>query len=409
MGANWRIGTLFGIPLYVNASWFLILAFVTFANAANANAKGWVTESNPLLGWAIGFAIALLLFGSVLLHELGHSLVAKAQGIPVQSITLFLFGGIATIDRESETPGKAFQVAIAGPVVSLSLGGMFFALALASNATALQPFVLDLARINLVLGLFNLIPGMPLDGGQVLKAALWKLTGDRLRAARWAAASGQTLGLLAIALGLFASLVGGSFATLWIAAIGWFVFQNAGRYQRVTALQEILLQIAAADTMTRKLRVLDATQTLREFADTVILDDKLQSRPLYAASDGRYRGAIVVSDLQAIARADWEHLTLADIARPLESVPSIAEKATLADVVLALDATTDPHITVLSPAGTLAGTIDRGDVVRAIADAGGWSASPEDIARIQAERAFPPTLKLVALARATCDIAARSE
>jgi Zn-dependent protease len=165
MRANWRIGSLFGIPLYINSSWFLILAFMTLLNATDERIRqiaGGVTYQ----AWSIGFGIALLLFISVLLHELGHSLTARSQGIAVNSITLFLFGGIASIDRESRTPNDALQVAIAGPAVSfllfclLSLVGQFLTLSTTSG------YILDyLAEINLFLALFNLIPGLPLDGG----------------------------------------------------------------------------------------------------------------------------------------------------------------------------------------------------------------------------------------------------
>ncbi|PSP04749.1 MAG: site-2 protease family protein, partial [Cyanobacteria bacterium SW_7_48_12] len=192
MQANWRFGSLFGIPLYINSSWFLILALVTIFNAGNFNASGAFQGSSLFFGWIAGFVMALLLFGSVLLHELGHSLVAKAQGIPVNSITLFLFGGVAAIGRESNTPGKAFQVAIAGPVVSITLFGLFTVVTpLLSESSATQTLALNLARTNLVLGLFNLIPGLPLDGGQVLKAAIWKLNGDRFVGGRWASRTGQ--------------------------------------------------------------------------------------------------------------------------------------------------------------------------------------------------------------------------
>jgi len=203
MQASWRIGSLFGIPLFLDPSWFFILAFVTIINAQNLD---------PTFGsswaWSGGFVMALLLFGSVVLHELGHSLAARSQGIKVNSITLFLFGGVASIDRESKTPGEAFQVAIAGPAVSLTLFGLFYALSQALPPSSLgENIVSDLAHINLVLALFNLIPGLPLDGGQVLKAAVWKLTGNRFQGVRWAARTGKAFGGLAIALGLGVGLL----------------------------------------------------------------------------------------------------------------------------------------------------------------------------------------------------------
>ena len=176
METNWQIGSLFGIPFYINSSWLYILIFVTLIDAGEVEASG-LTGDNILGSWLIGFLMALLLFISVLLHELGHSLVAKSQGIKVNSITLFLFGGIAALERESNTPAQALQVAIAGPIVSIILFGLFLGLSNLSNQNDIISFItIDIARINLVLAIFNLIPGLPLDGGQVLKAIVWQLT-----------------------------------------------------------------------------------------------------------------------------------------------------------------------------------------------------------------------------------------
>ena len=203
METNWHIGSLFGIPFYINSSWVYILIFVTFIDAGEVEASG-LTGDNILGSWLIGFLMALLLFISVLLHELGHSLVAKSQGIKVNSITLFLFGGIAALERESNTPSQALQVAIAGPVVSIILFGLFSGLNNLSNQNNIISFItIDIARINLVLAIFNLIPGLPLDGGQVLKAIVWQISGDRFTGVLWAAASGKLLGWMGIFSGLF--------------------------------------------------------------------------------------------------------------------------------------------------------------------------------------------------------------
>lgn len=175
MRTGWQIGSVFGIPLLIDSSWFFILALVTFFYGSSLQGG----ELSPTATWIVGFVMALLLFGSVLLHELGHSLVARSQGIIVNSITLFLFGGIASIDQESKTPGQAFQVAIAGPSVSFTI--FLFLTLMGQFAPISEPFaavISDLAGINLVLALFNMIPGLPLDGGQVLKAAVWKITGE---------------------------------------------------------------------------------------------------------------------------------------------------------------------------------------------------------------------------------------
>jgi Zn-dependent protease/CBS domain-containing protein len=396
---NWRIGSLFGIPLYIDSSWFLILAFVTFINAGDLNASG-LSSGTPLVGWITGLIMALLLFASVLLHELGHSLVARSQGISVNSITLFLFGGIASIDRESKTPGEAFLVAIAGPIVSLVLFLFFFILTQFFSESSLLGFLTaDLARINLVLALFNLIPGLPLDGGQVLKAIVWKIRGDRLAGVRWASGSGKLLGYLGIASGLFFVLVTGEFSAAWIALIGWFVLRNANAYDRLARLQESLLSLVAADAMTREFRVVDANLTLRNFAEEYILSDISSPGIYYAASDGRYRGLVRVKDLHSIERSEWDSQTLVDLAHPLTEIPSVQEKTPLVEIINRLEQMEDRRITVLSPAGAVAGIIDRGDIVKAVAAKQNLTLPDLEIRRIKAEGTYPSYLQLAAIAK----------
>ena len=395
MRSGWRVGSILGIPLYLDTSWFVIVLLVTF-----------VYGSNPLWqerwgdgSWLIGLAMALLLFGSVLLHELGHSLVAQSQGIQVNSITLFLFGGIAAIDQESKTPGQAFQVAIAGPAVSLSL---YFLLTLCITVLALPgPLAVlfaSVAQINLVLTVFNLIPGLPLDGGQVLKAAVWKLTDSRIKGIRWAARTGQILGWTAVGGGLLIYLAQPSLDLIWIVLIGGFAIRNAANYGRIADLQETLSELTAADAMARDFRVLDANLTLRQFADEYLLQST--RAPLYfAASDGRYRGLVKIEDVRDIERSEWESRTLQSIARPLTAVTNVRETTPLVEVIAALEAQETARIVVLTPADAVAGVIDRGEVVRALGKKMNLSISDAVIQRIKDEGEYPPGLKLSSLAK----------
>ncbi len=397
MQANRQIGSLFGIPLFLDPSWFLILAFVTIVNALDLYPK-----FGLVLGWSGGLVMALLLFGSVILHELGHSLVARSQGIKVNSITLFIFGGVASIDRESKTPSEAFQVAIAGPAVSLTLFGLFYLVTQALPTPSLaQVLALDLARINLVLALFNLIPGLPLDGGQVLKAVVWKLTGNRFQGVRWAAKTGKVLGGLAIALGLVLVLLTGQWSAIWMTLIGGFVFRNATAYDQLTNLQEALLQVVASDAMSRDFRVVDANQTLRSFADEYILTDTQTPMPYYAAANGRYRGLVAIEDLHFVERSRWETEILESIVRPLSEIPTVEEKTSLVEVINSLEARQLKRLTVISPAGAIAGVIDRGDIVRAVAKKLNLPIPDAEIKRIKAEGTYPPGLQLPAIAKAT--------
>ncbi|MDB9538880.1 site-2 protease family protein [Anabaenopsis tanganyikae CS-531] len=394
MMQSWKIGSLFGIPLFLDPLWFIVLGLATL-NFSMAYQQ-WGTT----IAWSAGIVMALLLFTSVLLHELGHSLAARSQGIKVNSITLFLFGGIAAIEEESKTPAKAFQVAIAGPLVSIALFLLFSITTNITPATSpVSAMVTDLARINLVVALFNLIPGLPLDGGQVLKAAVWQMTGDRFQAVHWAARAGQILGYSAIALGFVVDFLTSELITgLWIALIGWFAVRNANSYDRVTTLQETLLKLLARDAMTRDFRVVDAGQSLRNFADSYLLDTNA-ANIYFAVADGRYQGMVSIDDLRLVERGEWENRTLQTIVHPLAEIPCVAESTSFAEVINKLENEHLPRITVLSPAGTVAGVIDRGDIVRELAQKLNLRLTDEDVQRIKEDGSYPPGLQLGTIAK----------
>lgn len=405
MQSGWRIGYLFGIPLYIDSSWFIILALLTLANGADWQNQH--PEWGSVVAWSAGLVLALLLFASVLLHELGHSLVARSQGIKVNSITLFLFGGVASIEQESKTPGKAFQVAIAGPAVSLILCFLFSAFAQFPGPQPVKIIAAHLAQINLILTLFNLIPGLPLDGGQIVKAAVWKLTGDRFAGVHWAAKAGKALGWTAITLGVAAVLLGGreGIGGLWIALLGWFGVRNASAYDRLTDLQEALVRLTAADAMNREFRVVDAEMTLREFADQYLLiEGGASEKPFYAASNGRYRGMILTDDIRFVERSLWEKQTLHHIARPFADLITVDEKTPIVEAINRLEVHQLRRMTVLSPAGAVAGVIDRGDIVQAVCQKLNLPIPEAEIKRIKQEGDYPQGLQLGTIAKATADV-----
>jgi Zn-dependent protease/CBS domain-containing protein len=400
MKSGFRIGSILGIPLRIETSWFLILGLVTFYYGSVWQQENW----GETWGWVAGLVMALMLFGSVLLHELGHSFVAMAQGIKVNSITLFLFGGVASIDQESKTPGQAFQVAIAGPSVSF---GLFVALLLADFLLPLpdpaQRVVQELARINILLAVFNMIPGLPLDGGQVLKSIVWKLTGSRMKGVRWAARTGQLLGWTAILLGVMGYFTPFPLNSLWLALLGWFGVRNARAYSQVTDLQEALMNLDAATAMTRSFRVVDAEMSLTDFTQSYLEREVAHSEVYYASSDGRYRGLVAVEDLSAIERSQWENQTLHSIIHPLTEIPSVRESTPLTDVINRMEAEGVRRITVLSPAGAVAGVIDRGDVVQALAAKLKIPVPEALIKQIKEEGSYPPGLQIPALAKTATD------
>ncbi len=386
MQSGWRIGSLFGIPLLLDSSWFFFFLFVL------------LTFGYGALWQRALMAIALLV--SVVLHELGHSLVAKSHGVNVSSITLFLFGGIASMEQESKTPGQAFQVAIAGPMVSFVL---FLVLLLVYQVLplpeAIAVLVTDLAGINLVLALFNMIPGLPLDGGQVLKAAVWKATGSRISGVRWAATMGQLLGWGAIFYSLIAFVTTLNPTTLWIALLGWFVVRNASAYSQVNHLQGVLLSLNAANAINHDYRVVDANLTLHQFMDRYLLLEEAQLPAFYAASDGRYRGLICLDDLGLIERSEWETKTVQAIVQPLSDISAVAETTPLVEVIATLEAKDLRRITVLSPAGAVSGIIDRGDIVRAVGEKMKVPIPDTLIQRIKDDGTYPPELPLHTIAQ----------
>ncbi|MFN5194040.1 MAG: site-2 protease family protein, partial [Cyanobacteriota bacterium] len=222
MNEGWQLFSVRGIALRIHPSWFVILVVLTL---------GFQQTFGPTLGaalsgaalWAVSLAMALLLFVSVLLHELGHSLTAIAHGVKVRSITLFLLGGVARVDRECATARGAFLVAAAGPAVSLLLALLLLTSSHAARhaSPVLGLMVEQLGAINLVLALFNLLPGLPFDGGLILKALVWQVTGSQRRGVEVANACGRFLSLLAVGLGVVLLLRGGGIAGLWLMLIGW--------------------------------------------------------------------------------------------------------------------------------------------------------------------------------------------
>lgn len=391
-GNQWQLGTLFGIPLLIDSSWLLIVGLVTFINAT-----AW-QEEFPVWGvstaWVTGFLMALLLFGSVLLHELGHSLVAQSQGIKVNSITLFLFGGIASLDQEAKTPEATFWVAIAGPIVSLLLWlGLSLIACVTPEMTAGQVLCQNLAEINLVLVLFNLIPGLPLDGGQVLKALIWKITNNRFKGSHWAAKVGQALGWGAVILGLFVVLLTGSFTGIWMSLLGWFGLRNAYRYDRFTDLQEIVLKLTAHDVMSRKFRVVKGDQTLRDFADQYLLN-ATDPQLYYAAANGRYLGLVEPDKINGIERSLWEQQTVETIVTSMTDMPTVMESTPLVNVVDALETKHLPQITVLSPAGAIAGVIERSQIVKTVMTEMDVTVPEAELDQIKQTQAYPAFMPL---------------
>ncbi|MGQ9871341.1 site-2 protease family protein [Leptodesmis sp.] len=362
MNNNIRVGSLFGIPFYINPSWFLVLGLVTFSYGSG------LTAQFPLLpgglAWILGLITALLLFASVLAHELGHSLVALRQGVGVKSITLFLFGGLASLEKESKTPAEAFWVAIAGPLVSLFLFGAITALtAVTHGAGPLAAILGTVAYINLVLALFNLIPGLPLDGGNILKAIVWKVTGNPYKGIQFASRAGQLFGWVAVISGLLPLILAGSFVNIWNLLIGGFLLQNAGRSAQYARLQDSLTGLTAADAVNPNGPIVSEQLSLREFADQRILDHSHWRKFLVTNAMGQLIGTIAVDDLTTIPSAVWLERTVSELVRPIEPSIMVDRDRPLGDVINLLEERQLRAVPVVQTNGMLVGWLEKAAII----------------------------------------------
>lgn len=326
---SWQIGRALGIPIRVHGSWFLIFLLVTWTLAT-----GYLPEELPGLSptryWAMGGVAALLLFLSVLLHELGHSYVALRYCIPIERITLFIFGGVAHMRKEAPTPRAEFLIAVAGPIVSFVLGAACFGLtALAESIQSprdIQGVVMLaalLGMVNLQLGLFNLIPGFPLDGGRVLRAGLWAWGKDFYRATKQAAVVGLGFGLLLGVLGLTV-LVGALMGKLdssmasngsWVVFIGIFLFAAARASRRQAAFRQTLAMVRVRDLMVRTVVSIPAQCSLDEAVTQYFQPYGYGSFPV--VDSGQLAGLITVAEIQTVPSAMWPWRQVGQVMRPL--------------------------------------------------------------------------------------------
>jgi Zn-dependent protease/CBS domain-containing protein len=364
MNGNLRVGNLFGIPFYVNVSWFLVLALITWDYGSGlANAFPALPGTTP---WLLGLFAALMLFGSVLAHELGHSFAAKRQGIGVNSITLFLFGGLAALEKESENPGGAFKVAIAGPLVSLAL---FFTLFTAGQVLSLSgpvgAIVSLLAYINLALGVFNLLPGLPLDGGNVLKSAVWKITGDPFKGVTFASRAGQAIGWLAIGIGAAGVAGISSFGNVWTLLVGWFLLSNANRSAQSASVQQRLNGLTAEDALMTESPIVAQQTSLRIFADEVLLATQGNWRKFLVVDEAEHLvGTVSIEALRDVPRDRWETTTVGDIMSSATSLPTVNSDQPLLEVVRLFEEQPLAALAVNRENGQLLGLLEKQAIIR---------------------------------------------
>jgi Zn-dependent protease len=401
VGEGWQLLKIRGIPLRIHPSWFVILglATVAFQQQYSRQLSGSVTGIEL---WGLGLLTALLLFVSVLLHELGHSLVAIQQGVKVRSITLFLLGGVASVERECPTAMGSLMVAAAGPLVSLVLAALLLASghSVAHASPLLGAMVNELGGLNLILALFNLLPGLPLDGGLILKALVWQWSGSQRKGIQVATASGRFLSLLAIGLGVVLLLRGAGVGGLWLMLLGWFGLGAARNQTQLLALQSVLRQLKVKDAAQRRFRVLEADTSLRQLSRLRLSDGEGLADWLLVTRQGRWLGFITDAPLQQLPVQRWDEERVGDHLQPLEQLPQISADAPLWQAVLRLDQPENQRLLVMGPAGLPTGTLERPELAERVLEKLGVRLPQAILDAARKQGVYPLGMGLAPVARA---------
>jgi len=359
---GFRIGRWFGFPIRIDISWFLVAALVVWTFSFSEFPARLPGYTDPTYV-GMGCAAALLFFLSVLLHELGHAVVARWRGITVEGITLFIFGGIAQAREDASRPLDEFLLTAAGPLTSLALAGVFTGAGAGLEALRAPPPVTGvlgfIGLLNLVLAIFNMVPAFPLDGGRIFRSIVWAATGNMRRATRWATWGGRAFGALLIGLGLLTILDGLLLPGLWAAFIGWFVMNAASTSFRQFELRHVLARIPVSRAMLVEPKAIPAHATIDDVIEGTFLPGRRDAYPV--ALDGIVLGILHVADVAAVPPDRRAEVTAAQVMRPTYDLPTANPRESLADLVLRLGSTDNSTALVLD-GGRLVGLVDVRDV-----------------------------------------------
>jgi Zn-dependent protease/CBS domain-containing protein len=374
MKGNISLGRLFGINIYLDWSWFIIFFLITWNLSAfifPMLRPDWDTRLN----WIVGVSASLLFFSSVLAHEIAHSLVAKARGINVKSITLFIFGGIANIESEPPDPKSEFLIAAAGPAMSFFIGFVFILLGniLAGQffpvpITQLDPIItlfLWLGPINVILAVFNLVPGFPLDGGRILRSAIWKVTNNFRKATLFASIAGIGIALLLVSTGILmvlgiqvpifgTGLLGG----LWLVFIGWFLYNAVIHSYRQVVAREMLSDTPVENIMIPEVPAVSSRLNIAELAANHILGKN--ERTFAVVEESRLVGLIRIEDVDNVSIGEWEQTKVGDIMTPVEKLSFINPKDSTGE---ALNKLGDQNSTPVVENGNVVGILRKRDIL----------------------------------------------
>ena len=361
MAPSIRLGRIFGIE--VGANWSLVFIFVliayTLATALPADVPG-QAES---LYWIAGAAGAAAFIACLLAHEMAHALVARSRGVRVAGITLWLFGGVSRLDGEPASPGAEALIAIVGPATSLVIAAVAFVLSLATSAAALLSDVLAwLALVNVMLGLFNLVPAFPLDGGRLLAAGFWWRQGSRRQGVHSAVRIGRWIAYLMIALGVVSLFTSFTVTGIWLAFIGWFLLSAGASEETGAAIKAALKGIPVSAAMTSPVVTIPDWVTVQQFLENIAPNHQFTTYPVHDPS-GRLTGVVRLSDLVKSAGAQRSDERLSAIARPIEAVPTSRPEEDLAALVERVGSGLEHRVLVFGN-GQLVGILSPVDIAR---------------------------------------------
>ena len=399
---SWEVMKIKGIPLRIHPSWFLVFLYFTlsardqFETLLDGQASMWN-------GWLIGAFTSVLLFLSVLLHELAHSFVAMGEGLKVRDITLFFLGGMANLENECQTSKGSLKIAISGPIVSLLLA---FLMILLSNSLSISNIIFSnlfkqVGSLNLLIGVFNLLPIIPLDGGVILKSLIWYFTGSKRKGIKVAIASARLISFLSIFIGIFSLLNGRFYVSICLFVIGLFIFTSSKSQSQIIKIQKILSELYVNQVCGRSYRVLEDDSPVRVLSkfNSLNKDNFSNEEWILLFREGRWVGYVKEKILKNISVQNWDKKFLYEFSLPIDDLPSISEKESLWKAIIKLEKTKEARLLVLSVAGLPIGTLDRVDLGKAVLEKIGLNLPDQLIKVARKENIYPIGLNLPSIAK----------
>jgi len=361
-----KLFKVFGIEIRLDYSWFIIFALFAYYFGFDYFPRVLSGLNGGLLA-LITIITVILFFTSVLIHEMSHSLVARRRGTSVKRITLFIFGGMAEIEKEPETPYREFVMAIAGPTASFVMGIIFGVIWIFTvNIAPIREPVKYLAIINIVLGVFNMLPGYPLDGGRVLRSIVWRVTGNLERSTFIASTVGRVIGFMIIAVGVFFILTGNFLNGVWLAFIGWFLQSSAQRGYRQLIFETSIKGIKVGDVMNENIVNVTKDITIQDLVDDYFMKYRFGRFPVIEdEKTQRFIGVISLHDIKGVSKEEWAEVKIGDVVKTVSEIEKVNMSMEISDAIKKMGKNNLGHLVIMS-GGRLRGIITKSDVMRFI-------------------------------------------